>query len=154
MLVDWNPERLHREGNGNRWQEPTTEHQAEPREFCGRVGDKIESDGRSTSQVLQRDSQRLNHQAKSMQWPDLATHTPPHTFVAYMQLGFHVCPLTVGVQAVWRCCLTLNPLPLSGLPFWASVEEHVFSLVWDWMSQDRVVSKGGGPSLSEDKRGK
>ena len=37
----------------------------------------------------------------------------PYTFVANVQLGLHVGPLTSGVGAVWVCFL---PFPLPGLP--------------------------------------
>lgn len=39
-------------------------------------------------------SQKLNHQSKSMQGPDLG----PYTFVMDMQLGHHGGPLAIGAE--------------------------------------------------------
>ena len=49
----------------------------------------------------------------------------PYTFVADVQLDFHMVPLT---SAVGKCqTLVMDSLLLPGLPGWASVEEDVLS---------------------------
>ena len=61
-------------------------------------------------------SQSLNQQPNSMQMLELS----PPKFVADVQLSLHFDPLTIGVGAVTDYCLSLDVLPLSGLPGWAS----------------------------------
>ena len=51
----------------------------------------------------------------------------PATFVADVQFGLHVGPLTIREQAVSDSCLPFALLPLLGLPGWASVGEEVLS---------------------------
>ena len=52
------------------------------------------------------------------------------TYVADVQLGFHVGPLASGVGAVLDsdACLPLDPSPPAGLPCLTSVEEDAFNV--------------------------
>ena len=69
-----------------------------------------------------------------MQQLDLPHPLPPphtHTFVADVQLGLHVGPLTVGTRAVSDPIAShWIPIPLSRLPGWTSVGEDVLSPGW------------------------
>lgn len=56
---------------------------------------------------------------KSVLWLDLG----PHTFIADVWFD----PLTVGAQAVSDSVPSLNPVPLSELPGWASMGEDVLN---------------------------
>ena len=40
----------------------------------------------------------------------------PYTFVANVQLGLHMGPLTIGTEVVSDCYLPLDPVPITGLP--------------------------------------
>jgi hypothetical protein len=77
----------------------------EHRESCERVRNRIEQAG-EVKDIIRRPtespdlgpwgSQNLGHQPKSTHGLDLG----PHTFVANVQFGLHVCPLTRGAGTV------------------------------------------------------
>lgn len=83
--------------------DPQLECQLKLSESHETMGARIEQGGgvkgttrRPIASINHGASQRLKHQAKSMQGLDLA----PYTYEADVQLGLCVCPLIIGAEAV------------------------------------------------------
>lgn len=66
------------------------------------------------------ESQRLNYRSKSKPAWELV---PTTHHIADVQLGLHAGSPTTVPGAVPNCCLPVHPVPLTGPPSLASVEE-------------------------------
>ena len=84
-------------------QRPTAKHQAELKESCGRVGDRIERAG-EVKDITRRptESSNLDPWGLTETEPPTKEHAgadPTNTLVADVQLGLHLGLLTIGAEA-------------------------------------------------------
>jgi hypothetical protein len=100
-------------------QRPTAKHQMKLRESCERLVNRIEGAGGV------KDSKRPTELTNLGSWWPTEIKLPvkehseavPRTpFVADVQLGLHMSPLTIGTEVVSDCYLPLDPVPITGLP--------------------------------------
>jgi hypothetical protein len=117
-------------------QRPTSKHHVELRESCGRMGDRREQAG-GVKDTTRRLTESTNLGLWGLTEPGLPTRehagagpSPRPTFVAKVQLGLHVGPLTseAGAVSVSVPCHWV-PFPLPGPSGWVSVKRKCLVLV-------------------------
>jgi hypothetical protein len=108
-------------------------HQLELGESCGRVGHRIE-----WARGVKDTPHRTTESTRFCLWGLTVTKSPTKEHAGAAPSVSHICSRiepwtscgspTIQV-GLWLCCLPLDPLPLPGLPGWASKGEEVLSPV-------------------------